>query len=410
MGLRDVFTLPKASRYSNPMTPSDVLPIVYGNHYENLGAAIPTVLKAVCIDEINLVYALCCHPIWSGQTDYIIVYDDDGAIFPISGYTLTKSGNYEGQGDIAYLTLSSEPTGNVTVAFYGKADSDGNLITNPIAMIEDFLDLVGLQIDLPNRNQGSFDYAKALANSLSYTCAGAVTSDKEAAFWLNSMLSSFLGSFWINTDKELTIHLDSASTVMPIAGALNHDNKVIRTKGTRRLSNVVNQCKVSYARSYVQIDKRYSEGSKDAYMMVDDGESYKETESQDKYDVQLAELFLDFTRNTTTAQTIGAYLVQKLKDKKWIIDREEESFRNIQLEQGDYGLISWNALPDENGEPLHNQYMQVLTKDPDYDTNTQTFQVLLSDEFLHLDSGLWDGSASVGDGSWWNGRRDRRII
>ena len=342
----------------------------------------------------------------AAQGNSFTLYDDDGAI-DAGDYTITN-GDYESVGvTITYATFSTPPTGKVSCSCHGKADSSGTLLTNPIDILEDFLDTAG---DVTVREATAWSLAAAHADTESYTCAGIMLSDNNLAYWLTDLLSSFLGSWYLNGQQELVVSLDTDNLkLFDIAGVLD-ERKTTRISGDPPRSNICNQMIINYALNANQQDKRYTSDIRSNYLMTDEGENSADTHSQAKYGIRKKTLNLNWTRNTTTVNALQTRIVGKYAGPTWTVDFAESGFRLPQVEPGDFVLYSWEERKDADGLILKNQVARVLGIEHDYDKQSIRFTLWDTGEYYPQEPQLWDGSWAVGDGSTYGGTRDRRNL
>jgi hypothetical protein len=195
-GLLEIFALPRADRYSNPENGSDILPFIYGNTAEQSTGGVSV---CPCINTSTFVYCLAAHALPSGAG--IVVYADNVRV--TSGYVLTLSGDYEGQGVIAYLDFAAKPSGTITMTTTaGRSE-----LTNPIDILADLLLAAG---DTTAHNTAAWTRATVDAGALGYVCAGVIAADQPPSFWLSEIMGSFLGSWYLDSSQELVISFDSA--------------------------------------------------------------------------------------------------------------------------------------------------------------------------------------------------------
>ncbi|MCP4407258.1 MAG: hypothetical protein GY807_05745, partial [Gammaproteobacteria bacterium] len=338
MALTDVLVLPKSSAFSDPENQNDLIPILYGDLDENSGDQGVTVCP--CVDTVSAYkqYAVSSEHIAGGGSGTF--FDSTGEIASVS-FVVSNTP--------AYVTFASDPSGTVSYRGYGKPDSSGTLIENPITLLEDLLDYGEAQgLSVPTRHPTSWARAKITAEALGYKAAGAIVAENSLAFWLTSILSNFLGSWKLNSAGELEIWLDTSinNDYHRIAGFLQERKSTI--SGTRRRTNIVNQVFAQYAISYTQQDRRYKENVLSNYRESDDGTGTKDAASITSYGVKLREMQFDWIRETATMTAIQSRIVEKFKDPLWVLDWKEEDWMNMPVEEGDPVVFSWKELSDAN--------------------------------------------------------------
>jgi hypothetical protein len=400
--LYESYILTKADIYSSPSQSNDVLPLVFGDCTENTGEQ--GIVKAPCIDTGNDVYCLAGHPILSSGNS-ITLYDDDGAI-DAGDYTVTYSGDYESTGiTIAYVTFSVAPTGDVFWKGSGAVDSSGTLITNPVKVCEKILSLAG---DSTAFDDTSYAIACNHSDDQGFTCAGVIIADNPLAYHLTDVLSSFLGSWFINAYQEIVIKFDTnRGEYYNTAGVLRESREKL-INGTRSRSNIINQPAVDYGISFAKIDRRYKNDALTNYLQTNDGSTYVPTLSYIKYGYRKPEPSLSFnwTRNDTTIATIQQHIVDYYADPLWIYTWNEIGLDTLYLEPGDTVLFSWRQRRDSNGDDLANQIGRIMNVRRDLDNFEMGFTFYDTGNYLLSTPDTYNGTRYVGDGLTFGGDRD----
>lgn len=404
--LYETYELPKSGQYSDPSSQNNPLPIVIGDMTENDGNV--GLWKCPLIDVGNNVAAVACHPVLTvGNGNVVTVYDEGSLVDP-GGYTFTDSGDYEGQGNIAYITFDEAVGDDITCSCKGAIDSNGDLITNPIEAIEYIKDLAG---DTTLFEDTSKTLSVNHANLESYVCAGVIISDNSLAYHITNILTSFLGSWYINHADLLVITLDTDNLIkFNIAGVLAERYYVHSPVGHRTRNNLCNQVIANYAYSAEKVDRRYKSDVRAYYLYTDEGSDSLDSQSQTRYGIRKKTLNFDFCRNTANINTMQSYLVNQYKNPIWPISCQEFDFSNIHVEIGDYPLYSWEERVDENEFALKNQIARVLNTNWDLDNLTCTFQLYDTGEYYPSYPDVWDGIQTAGDGYTFGGDRDRRDL
>jgi hypothetical protein len=404
MAITDILTLPRAGRYANAEQDNAILPLPYGNCNEN---ALDDVW--VCPRIADFVYCVAGWPVLSVLNGNIVKVYVDGLLIT-SGYTFDDSNDYEGQGEIAILTFTGDPAGVVSVACSGKCDDAGALITNPVIICSDLCDYAAETggIPMPSRYTPAWVTSQSVALQKSYSAAGVILSENSPAFWLLSILSCFLGSFWITNAGYLAVSLDSdlfdTYLIKGMIEEYRYDHERIFSK--QCAENLSNQIAVNYAPFFVHSDKRYTEDYRNMYAMSSDGSATADIASQTKFGVRLKTLSFDWIRNTATVTTIQERIIEKFAYPVWIYYQvSEQGLQNIHLEKGDLVIFSWEERKDEAGLPLKNQICQILAKTTNFDRQEIEWELLDLDVYYPATPDLWDGTHVYGDGDAWGGSR-----
>lgn len=396
-GLMEVYTLPKSGRYTNPQTNNDILPVVYGNTEEGSTQGISV---CPCIDTVNFVYCLASHALPVGAN--IMLYEDNEAL--VGGYTITRSGDYESQGIIAYATYTTAPTGVITMTTTAGKDS----LTNPVDILHDMLDSSG---DTTAHNSAAWTRAAQEAEALSYAAAGVLSSDNTPAYWMTDILSSFLGSWYINNNREVVISFDSTRLqTSAIAGVL-HERDASKITGQRTRANLCNQLAVNYAYSLADLDARFKQKSNPKYLQYEDGATTADTTSQAKYGSLLKTLEINWCRALATVTALQTRVIERYKDPVFVVTFPEQTFKNVCVEPGDFILYSFEDQEDIDGDPVKNQIARVLSIERDLDALTCSFKLIDFGLWLTTDPYLWDGTHVYGTiGETYGSNRDRREV
>jgi len=243
-------------RYTNSSQQNVFLPIPYGDMNENSDAGA---WVAPCIDTIHYVYCVAGCPILSEASGNIVNVYVDG-VLQTSGYTFDESNDYEGQGNIAILTFTSD-LGNsvVTVSCRGRdsaGDGTGTLLTNPIDIIEDLLDYASTYFDnsVWNIDELSFAMAKEECLSHGYICAGVINAAQPLTFWIKSILASFLMTYEFDNEGRLAIRFLKFTNTEDIKETIE-EYQAITIKAVQQYDNLCNRLIINYANSYAEIDR-----------------------------------------------------------------------------------------------------------------------------------------------------------
>ena len=405
MRLSETFVMPKTTRYANPKNDGYFLPFVYGDATVQSTAGV---WQAQLIDTVNNRFCIAAHailPIASGNT--VKVYDANGNEIT-SGFSIIDSSDLEGQGTIAYLEFVSAPSTDIFVRCKGKVDLDGNLIENPVDIIEDLLDVMDID-EQPDST--SFAIARDVIEDNELVISGIMQQDNLGQFWINQILASVLGDFWINGNQNIVISLErlTEGNNGNIGGWLREDY-YIAPQASRKADNIVNQAVISFAPNYANIDRRFTEGVQiGLWDGFDDGEATKDTLSQNKYGIRKQTFEFSWIRDPETATYIQERLIALYSEPIWIFAVTEEKFRNIQAERGDYIVASWNVLRDNQKRPLVNQIWRVLEATRQLNNISVQFLLLDTGDFYPEPPIKYSSQQAIGD---YNGRTRelRRII
>ncbi len=382
-------SLASALIYPSPKRPTDYLPLVYGD----LGQGASGVWTAICVDSLNLVYALAGHPL-AGP---VHLYDKNGPIDP-ADYSLNLAHNYLYKGVVATATFAAPPNEPVTVRGRGKPDAGGGLIDNPLDLARDLL-LTAAGATLADLDANSFRRAQARAAGLGYRAAGVVERPRQVGQVLAELLGCFLGNSWRDGRGRLRFSLDIGAGAVTDGDLLTSFSAAdLRDmSATANLDDLCNLAAAHYAYSWA--DK--------AYAAAYDGQDARDQRSIGLYGLLPRLLELPWVRDPATARTVCGRLVGLVGFPRRLISFEEAGLVNLPLEVGDPALLSLPWLGDEMGRPLVNQIVRVLALEPRFDAGSTRVTV--------LDTGYFKTRAHPADGSWLadggcvaGGERDRR--
>ncbi len=389
--LYDVWECPKTARYTLPENNNAAIPLVLGDLTESSDAGV---VVCPCINTASDVYALACHPILSvANGNTVTLYDSDGLISS-SEYSVITSGDYESQGNIAYVTFSTPPNGAVSGKFKGAVNTSGALVTNPIECIELLLDLMD---DPTTFEPTSFVAAREVATAEAYTCAGFIIADNTKAYWIGDIMASFLGSWFMAEDDEIVLQFDSSvENLMSAAGELSQEAATgISMKRTR--DNIITRPIINYAISGAQIDRRYKNDALSNYYRT-----YSPEEVTGDITEQIA---VNWTRNAVTVQTIADRIIALYGTPLNIYTWKEQGLENIQLEPGDFVAFEWDYILDSDGNPLTGEVGRLLNVTRDITKQSMSFTFYDTRNYLLALPYIWNGERYVGDGLTYGGER-----
>jgi hypothetical protein len=402
--LYDKWEVPRSSLYTNPAQDNQAIPLVLGDMTENVdidedgdGTVDKGPIPLVCIDTVNDVWAMACHPlVTTGNGQSIKLYDDDGLI-NAGDYTYTASNDYESTGTtIAYVTFSVAPTGTVTGSYKGAPADDGSLITNPIECIEKMLSIMG---ETATFEATSFQEALNEADEQGYTCAGIIMADNPKAFWIGNLLGCFIGSWFIDEHDEIVVHLDTGNdNFMAVAGELKESMLKGHLKFSPAVDNLITRPVINYAVSYAQIDRRFKGNANMSYL-----QTYSDTDQDDDI---ANPLNFDWTRNTATITTIA----ERIDDLygtglKLYKSVKTTDFSLVNWEPGDYFSFNSKWQYDDDGNELAAQVGRVLNITFDLKNREITLDFYDTGNYLLAEPYYYDGERYVGDGLSYGGER-----
>lgn len=392
--LSDTFYLARAGRYADPLNSNDRLPVVYGDLTDGtLG-----IWELPCIDVADDVFCYAGHAVLSAANgNSVTIYENDLELDP-GMYTFDESDNYEGAGTIATITFSTPKTGSIITA-RGKGKATGaTLIENIIDIVDDFLTVENdFTSDLYDAT--SKTAIRTLFSAQSYKAAGIIKADDAIWTILMRMMSSFLGSVYMNSEGHLAFDLDTNRTIMgPSAIIRKGESRIDRA--VIRLENIINQCPCSYAYNYATNEfKSYTDAS-----------SHADTASQAIFGVRKpkAPFELHWCRDLTTVQAVQDIIVEKLKDPLYELDLLSLSSKHPHVELGDIIMYSAERLYDLDGLALLNRYWKVVSLRPDFGANNILFGLVDSGHFYTI-AYLADGGTMAEVASGEVDRSDMRL-
>lgn len=366
VNLFDDYLLPRASRYSDPQNPNDILPIPWGDL--TVGGSLG-VWDCPCIDVANTVYAIAGCPILSvGNGNVITVYLD--GVETVSDFTVNVSNDYEGQGNIAIITFSSGPDGAiVSVRCKGRA-SGGVLIENPLSIVEDFLtNLVGMSSD--DIDATTLSSVKSFCTGKGYQAAGLLNKDQAPEKTVKEILSSYLGRAHFNPDGIYVFSIDTDTTIYNPAGYIPA-HRIGHLEAKQKLSDLINQLIAEYAHNYVT--RKYQEH--------DDGEGTRNQISQGVYGVRKTKKELLWCRNQTDVNIIQQILLLQTAQPFWEVEFTDNSLKLLAIQLGeDYICATLLSLYDREGRQYYNQIFKVLGMEIDFNKKIIAFTCLDTGKF-----------------------------
>ena len=398
--LTDTFYLKRAGRYAAPLNSADRLPVVYGDLTDGtLGVwTLPE------IDTANYVFAFAGHEVLSvANGNSIAIYENDLLLDPAM-YTFNEANNYEGLGVIATIDITTPKTGSIiTARGMGKPTTSGGatLMENIVDII---YDLMTVENDWTAANFEGTAKARAaqLFTAQSYKAAGAIVED--AVLWdiVTDMLSSFLGSAWLDGNGKLVLDIDTNTIAYEYGqNAIFSRADAELTDAIQRLANIINQCPCNYSYNYVagEFKKQTNETS------------HADAISQGIYGVREPNTPYQFywCRDLTSVQTVQDLIVAKFKDPLYEITIQDASPKHYDVDVGAIIIFSAESLYGKDGNPLRNHFWRVLSVQPDLQSMTAKVRTLQTE--YYLTAGYLADGTYLADGSIFAGsNRDMTIF
>ena len=379
--LSDTFYLKRAGSYSAPLDSNDQLPAVYGDLTDGLQG----IWELPCLNKTDWVYAFAGHEVFSvANGNSITIYEDDMELGG-ANYVFDELNNYEGNGNIATIDMVN-PKDNavITARGMGKPTATGGatLMENIIDIVDDFLTV---ENDFASALFEST--AKAMAasifNSQTYAAAGCIVQDVPIWQTIVEMMSSFLGSIYINGEGELVLDIDINTLPLGYADIIPKGDGYLSDAKIRR-DNIINQCPVNYAYDYVR--SRFKSHT--------DLSTQADAISQDVFGVRTPEIPYQqyWVRNKLDCLTVQSLIVAKLKDPLYEIEITDATLKRLEVDIGDFVAFSVDSLYGQDGMQLLNNFWKILSVKPDYGKNNIVFRALQTGYFMTL--------ARILDGSW----------
>ena len=381
-----LFTLNRASRYTNPLNTNDRLPIVYGDLTDGTTGnyIIP------CIDTVNFVYCFADHAVLSvANGNSVNVYANDVLVDP-GQYVFDESNDYESEGIIATIDFTADQTNNV-ISIRGKGKNDGaSLVENIIDILDDFMTVHN------SYTSADFDTTKKAAASdifltKSYKAAGAIVDDEKLWNILQDMMASFLGSIYLNSQGLFALDIESEPAISNTAATVSQKDFNLMSVEQEKIS-LVNQIPASYAYNYNMIE----------FNSHTDDTTYADLVSQSIYGVSTTtNYWFRWCRDTTSVNVMQDIITSLYGRPKYQIIIEDLSLKRIHADVGDYLTVSIDEVFDDFGRAYINQFMKIVSVQPDLQKQTIVFRLVDTDSFLYVayiadGTYLADGSITAG--------------
>jgi len=386
----NLFTLGRASVYSDPREGNSRLPIVYGDLTSgNIG-----IWEAPCIqqwDASNQVYCFANHETLStANGNSISVYVDGNPV--TSGWTFDESNNFESKGTISTISFNTDQENKkVTVKGKGKptASAGATLMENIIDIVDDFLTVENSMTD------DDFDstfktMSSAKFDAQSYKAAGVI--NKDVKYWdiLTKMVGTFLGNIYINSERKLLIDIDDGSNVVNGVAAILNERDIDFIGADMSLDNLINHCPVTYNYNYAE-----NEFSSRA-----DNSAYHDALSQNIYgDQEPNTPFQSYwCRDLTSINAIQTIIVDKFKSPLWKIRISDKTGKTFPLDVGDVIAFTIDDIYDKNLTQYINQYGKIISINPKFQQGVCELELLDLQSYMDAGYYLLDGNFEL-DGS-----------
>ena len=387
--LSDTFYLKRAGSYSNPLNSNAHLPIIYGD----LSDGISGNWICPCLNATDWVYAFAGHEVLSVANGNSIVIYEDGLVLTGGGvdYTFDELNDYEGHGNIAIIDMINPKLNAViTATGSGKPTTTGGatLMENIIDIANDFLTV---ENDFTSSLYESTTKATAalIFMAQSYKAAGCIV--KDVAIWqtIINMMSSFLGSAYINGEGELVLDIDINTIPLGAVNIIMKGDAYLTDTKIKR-DNIINQCPCNYAYDYVTGEFRSHT----------DASAHTDASSQGVFGIRTPNTPYQFywCRDLTSVQLVQDYIVAKLKDPIYEIEITAITQKQVGLDIGDYFAYSIDSLYGQDGIQLLNQYWKTISVRPDYAKNKIVFRALQTAFYItiaYLADGTYDADGSI---------------
>jgi hypothetical protein len=255
----------------------------------------------------------------------------------------------------------------------------GGLLSNPIDVCLHFLKT------WCNVADATFDdtakqtaYIKCAQNA--YSAGGVINEDCTPWDKCVEILSSFLGSIYINGQGKIIFSIDDNSIQMEPTIIQRHEAYL--TDAKLKLSNLVNCVPFEYAYDYVQ-------GS---FWGSRDGSLNQDNASISMYGYRKpAETFKFYwCRDINVVETVLDIIVDKLANPIYQIELKDISMKRLAVDVGDWIVYSAMDLYDTEGLQMANRYWKVTGISPDFRAGTMTFLALETAYYL-TEQNLADG-------------------
>ena len=301
----------------------------------------------------------------------------------------------EAAGASVTITFDQERNEPLTVRASGRVDDDGDLIENPVDIALDILELAGWEDRYLDTT--GLARARALCAGQGYRAAGVIPEETGLGELLSAILPSFRVNWWPDQAGRITarVELPTSSIRESDCCAVFNTHQTGEATVTRRLSDICNQCKASYAYNWATGE----------YGAEDDGADSVDALSVSLHGARSENFEWAWVRSETVRQTLQELTVALYGSPTRDISLPLDSLEEAPLQKGDSVYFCHAALLDENDLPLMNQIGRVLENEMEMDGKTMTLRL--------GDTGAYKTLKIQADGSWqpdgsiYGGLRDR---
>ncbi|MCK9195436.1 MAG: LamG domain-containing protein [Syntrophales bacterium] len=395
--LDDTYYLHRAGKYANPLNTADLLPIVYGDCSDGDEG----VWTLPCIDIVNHVYCFSDSPVL-GTGNAINIYSA-GILVDPANYTFNPSHDFEPpvpppalhvqNMNIATVTFTADQGTNVITAkgkgkvFLPVTLAGGTMIANIVDMVDDLLteenDFTSAIFEASKKAQASQIFDK-----WGYVAGGVISQDGTLWEIITAMMSSVLGSAYLNGAGQLVLEIDDGTIDQYSAGTPPTLPKQETTliESNLRLVNVINQCPANYGYNYAAEEFRHET----------DDTAHADGISQGIYGIRKPGTPYQhyWCRDLTTVQLIQDTIVGKFNSPLYEIEVEDITLKRMHLDVGDAVIYSADALYDQESNALIDNIWRVISVAPDFASGKITFrllQIFYRSAIPHVAPTPWDG-------------------
>jgi hypothetical protein len=216
------------------------------------------------------------------------------------------------------------------------------------------------------------------------------------------MLSSFLGSAWLDGNGYLVLDIDT-NTIADEYGqnAIFSRSDTEMTEAIQRLANIINQCPCNY--SYNYLAGEFRKQTNDA--------AHADAISQGIYGVREPNTPYQFywCRDLTSVQKVQDLIVAKFKDPLYEITINDVTPKHYDVDVGAIIIFSADSLYGKDGNPLRNHFWRVLSVQPDLSKMTAKFRTVQTE--YYLTAGYFADGSYLADGRIFAGaNRDMTVF
>jgi len=261
-------------------------------------------------------------------------------------------------------------------------------------LMENIIDIVNDFLTVENDFTSSLYEATAKATAAaiftgqSYKAAGAIVDDVPIWETIMNMMSSFLGSVYINGKGELVLDIDVNTAPLGLADMIMRGDAYLSNAKIQR-DNIINQVPCNYAYDY----------TKGEFRRHTDAAAHADAKSQGVFGVRTPATPYQFywCRALASVQTVQDHIVTKLKNPIYEVEITDTTLKRIGIDIGDFIAWSADSLYGSDGMQLLNNFWKIVSVRPDYGKNNIKFRALQTAHFMTV-AYLADGS-HLADGS-----------